>query len=122
MGNSVVHFEILGPDGAGLTDFYGRLFGWQMQLGTLPGYPHYGFLPTPDGTGIGGGVGTADAVSKSLVTVYVEVDDPQAAIDRAVELGATVTLPVTTIPDVATFGRFRDPQGNEVGVVQRQAG
>lgn len=117
----VVHFEILGPDGPALTSFYGELFGWRMQAGALPGYPHYGFLPAPDGTGIGGGVGTADAVTGGLVTIYVEVDDPQRALDRAQELGATVTLPVTAIPEVATFARFRDPQGNEVGLVQRQA-
>ena len=30
MGNSVVHFEISGPDGLALQEFYQDLFGWQV--------------------------------------------------------------------------------------------
>jgi len=31
MANAVVHFEILGKDGAGLQKFYGDLFGWKVN-------------------------------------------------------------------------------------------
>jgi predicted enzyme related to lactoylglutathione lyase len=40
-----------------------------------------------------------------MVTVYAEVADIHKALDRAVELGATIAL-------------FDDPQGNTIGVAQ----
>jgi len=118
MGNPVVHFEILGPDGPALSGFYRELFGWVLRDGRLPGWPHYGLLQ-PGETGIGGAVGTADAAPESIVIVYVEVDDPHAYLNRAQQLGAHVVLPVTHIPEAeVTVGWLRDPQGNIVGVMK----
>lgn len=113
-----MHFEILGPDGPALIEFYRQLFGWQLQDGQLPGWPHYGLLRS-NGTGIDGAVGTADATDRSAVVVYVEVDDPQGYLDRAQELGATVVMPTTHVAEAEiTVAWLRDPQGNVVGVVK----
>lgn len=117
MTNRVVHFEILGPDGPALIDFYRGLFGWDAADRPMPGWPHYG-LVQPDGAGIGGAVGTADAAGGPTIVLYVEVDDPQGYVDRAVALGATVVLPVTELPAArVTVAWLRDPQGNVVGIV-----
>jgi hypothetical protein len=116
--NPVVHFEILAPDGAELIGFYQGLFGWPIQDNQLPGWPHYGFMGEPD-RGIGGAIGTADAADGPAVLVYVEVDDPQAYLDRATEMGATVVLPVTNVPGAeVTIAWLRDPQGNLLGLVK----
>ncbi|MDQ2754489.1 MAG: VOC family protein [Actinomycetota bacterium] len=118
VGNPVVHFEILGPDGPALIEFYRQLFGWRLHDGQLPGWPHYGLL-RPSGTGIGGAVGTADATDHPVVVVYVEVDDPQAYLERAQELGATVVMSTTHIAEAEiTVAWLQDPQGNVVGVVK----
>jgi uncharacterized protein len=115
--NPIVHFEILGPDGPALIDFYRRLFGWDLHDGQLPGWPHYGLLRAD--RGIGGAIGTADTTDGPTVLVYVEVDDPQAYVDRAQALGASVILPVTHIAEAeVTVAWLKDPQGNVVGVVQ----
>lgn len=117
MQNPVVHFEILGSDGAKLIDFYRELFGWPIEDNQLPGWPHYGFVNAD--RGIGGAVGSADAAPAGAVVVYVEVDDPQAYIERATQLGATVTLPVTEVPGAeVTVAWLRDPQGNILGLVK----
>ncbi len=117
MTNPVVHFEILEADGAGLIDFYRGLFDWPIEDNDLPGWPHYGFLRAEQG--IGGAIGTSDAVAGSPVVVYVEVDDPQNYLDRAATLGATVAMPVTTVPGAeVTVAWIRDPQGNLVGLVK----
>jgi predicted enzyme related to lactoylglutathione lyase len=55
MKNPVVHFEILGPDGAKLIDFYRVLFGWPIVDNQLPGWPHYGFMKAE--RGMSGAVG-----------------------------------------------------------------
>ena len=120
MNNPVVHFEILGPDGPAAIAFYRELFGWDLRQVPMAGYQTYAYLPQP-AEGIGGGVGQldpGDAAERSVVTVYVEVDDPQVTLDRAVSAGARVSLPATTIDGVGTIARFRDPHGNTIGLVR----
>ena len=113
MPNPVVHFEILGPDAAKTQAFYRDLFGWTINVDNPM---QYGLVQADEG-GIGGGVGATQDGSH-LVTVYVQVPDPQVALDRAVELGGTVVMPVTEIPDLVTIGLFADPDGNVIGLVK----
>ena len=56
----------------------------------------------------------------TALTFYVQVDDIEASLKRAVELGATVIVPVTTIPKTVTFALFADPQGNCIGMAASQ--
>ena len=73
------------------------------------------------GEGIGGGIGrTQDGNGPGHVTFYVQVDDPQEALDRAESLGGKTVVPVTSIPDVVTLAMFTDPEGHVVGVVARE--
>ena len=97
--------------------FYRDLFGWALRDVPMAGYDTYAFLPAPD-RGIGGGVGQLASGDPGFVTIYVEVTDPQSVLDRAVQAGAEVALPVTDLPGVGAIARFRDPQGNVVGLVQ----
>jgi hypothetical protein len=83
----------------------------------MNGYHSYAFLPSPD-EGIGGGGGQLEPSDQGFVTIYVEVHDPQSILDQAVRGGAQVVLPVTEIPGVGDIARFRDPQGNVVGLVR----
>jgi uncharacterized protein len=117
MQNPVVHFEILGSDGTQLIDFYRELFGWPIEDGQLPGWPHYGFMNAE--RGIGGAVGSANAAPQGGVLVYVEVEDPQTYLEKATELGASVVLPVTEVQGAEVIVAWlRDPQGNLLGLVE----
>ena len=58
------------------------------------------------------------STGEAWATFYVEVDDPQAFLDRAEALGATTVLPATEMPGMATFAMFDDPDGLLVGLVQ----
>jgi predicted enzyme related to lactoylglutathione lyase len=113
MGNRVVHFEMAGPDGKALAGFYSDLFGWHTQEIREASY----FLvDTHGGGGINGGVvGVPDG--EPYVAFYVDDADPQAVLDRAQALGATIVVPLTETPFV-TYGRFADPDGLQVGVVR----
>jgi predicted enzyme related to lactoylglutathione lyase len=116
MGSRVVHFELAGPDGGALAAFYAELFGWHAQ--EIPD-ANYALVDTHGGGGINGGVaGVPDG--EPYATFYVEAEDPQAVLDRAEELGATVVVPVTETMFV-TYGRFADPDGLQVGVVKAAA-
>jgi predicted enzyme related to lactoylglutathione lyase len=115
MGNPVIHFEIVGKDGAALRDFYGKLFDWQIDANNPM---NYGMIAPPgEGEiGIGGGVGGTEDGS-SMVTFYVQVDNLQAALDKAEKLGAKTVMPPMDIPGGPSIAQFCDPQGNTVGIV-----
>ena len=119
MSNPVVHFEILGADHEALQQYYRDLFGWKITQPSsdMP----YGVVNAEDqGKGIGGGVGGTMPGGSPQVTVYVEVDDIQASLDRAGELGGETVVPVTTIPGMVIFAQFKDPEGNIVGLVSSE--
>ena len=113
MPNPVVHFEILGKDGKRSQELYAGLFGWAVNADNPMAY---GMVDTQAG-GINGGIGGADGGDAGAL-FYVEVDDPQTYLDKAVSLGCTVTMPVTEVPGFVTIARFADPDGNVIGLVK----
>ncbi len=91
MGQPVVHFEVVGKDGAKLQSYYSELFGWKidtnnpMNYGIVRGQDN----PAPENVGtIGGGVGQGPDGYEGHVTFYVEVPDIEDALARAESLGA----------------------------------
>ena len=118
MKNPVTWFEIIGKDASGLHTFYGEVFGWKLtppvaEMGNYAMLAEHG----PGQHGAGGGIGGSQDDS-SRVSVYIEVDDPQKYMDRAVKAGAMVIMPVTTITPDTTIGMFRDPAGNVNGIMK----
>src|SRR5919198_2837710 len=70
--NPVVHFELNGPDPAGLARFYADLFGWRIQ--ETPG--GYWLIDTHAGAGINEGIGrTEDETNPGLLQRLVRVGD-----------------------------------------------
>ncbi len=115
MGVPIVHFEINGKDLKRAKEFYGNLFGWKIQ--DVPAIS-YGMVDTEVKMGINGGIGQLDADKTPFVTFYVQVEDPQAYLDKAVTLGAKVVVPLTVIPDMVTYALFSDLDGCIVGIVK----
>jgi predicted enzyme related to lactoylglutathione lyase len=116
VANPVTWFEITGQDADNLQKFYADVFGWKYEQAPGPG--KYGMV-TAGERGIGGGVGQAQGGSPH-VTFYVEVSDPQAALDKIEQSGGKTVMPVTEIPNMVTFALFSDPEGNVVGVFKGQ--
>ncbi len=115
MGAAVTHFEINAKDGKRAQDFYSSLFDWKINVDPAS---NYGMVDTGLKMGIGGGIGQAPQNSNASVTFYVQVENVQAYLDKAVSLGAKVMMPVTVVPDMVTFAQFSDADGNIVGLVQ----
>jgi catechol 2,3-dioxygenase-like lactoylglutathione lyase family enzyme len=57
----------------------------------------------------------------SAVTLWFTVDDLQAAFERFVRLGAEVRYPPTRTPWGGHLAAVYDPDGNIVGLAQRQS-
>lgn len=112
MGKPVVHFEISGKDAKKLQEFYGSIFDWHIDANNPM---NYGVVDTHGG-GINGGIAAAQGPNQ--VTFYIEVDDPQAYLNRIESAGGKTLVPVTEIPNMVTFAQFADPEGNVVGLVK----
>lgn len=81
--------------------WYGDVFGWKIDAMPFPGAPEgetYGIVSAQDGKGIGGGVG-AGTDGPPAIRIYIEVDEPQAYLDKVVGAGGKVLMPVTEIPE-----------------------
>ena len=118
MAAPVVHWEINSNNAQRLQEFYAQLFGWTINTDNPM---HYGMVNTGSTLGAQGGIGQNDPnqpVAPPPVTFYVQVSDLQATLDRVTELGGSVVMPVTEIPNMITFALFRDPDGNVIGLVK----
>jgi hypothetical protein len=112
-GAAVSWFEIMGGDGAALVSFYEELFGWTSKKYDVPGFDYWEMDMDSD-LGIKGGIGTG-AQGQSYATVYADVPDVEARMERANQLGATTVLPPTAMPSL-TIAMFTDPQGHVFGM------
>jgi uncharacterized protein len=120
----VVHFEIHATDPEKLVSFYSGLFGWTFQKWDGP--MEYWVIRTglADRPGIDGGLlrrhGDAptamQAVNAFVCTVAVE--SAKSALDRAVELGGTVALPLMPVPGIGWLCYAKDPNDNIFGMMQ----
>ena len=97
MGQPVVHFEISSADRSKSGVFYADLFGWTVGANNPI---NYGIVDTHAADAAESGIGGGIAEGAPRVMVYVQVDDPQAALDSAVALGGSIVEPVSDNPMV----------------------
>jgi predicted enzyme related to lactoylglutathione lyase len=121
MGQPVVHFEIIGKDGAKLQNYYSELFGWEIDASNPMGY---GIVQregntNADGAGIGGGVAAGPEGYEGHTMFYVEVPDVEEALAKAESLGGTRVMGPDEVPGAGiVLGHFKDPEGHLVGLVK----
>jgi predicted enzyme related to lactoylglutathione lyase len=123
MSHPVVQFEIIGKDPAALRDYFGALFDWEFdtpspvaeEVSDADKYGFHDLVTAEDGSGIRGGVGGGPDRQPQAV-FYVGVEDVEAALARAEELGGTRRMGPATSPSGLIVGHFTDPEGNLIGV------
>ena len=118
MSAPVTHFEVMAKDGKRAYEFYGNLFGWKVNV--VEG--NYGMVDTGVKMGINGGIGQVTENLAPHVVFYVQVEDVQGYMDKAVGMGAKVVVPLTEVPNMVTFAQFADPDGNLIGLVKGRQG
>lgn len=113
MGAPVVHFEIMGGEGKELEKLYSELFEWEINSNNPM---NYGFVETGGGSkSVNGGVGPASD-GKNRVSVYAQVEDLQATLDRVQRLGGKTILAPTEVPGGLKLAMFADPAGSVTGL------
>jgi predicted enzyme related to lactoylglutathione lyase len=110
----VVHWDIQARDPAMIRDFYATMFNWQIGDGPL----------MPVQAGIGGVApegltGNIFAAEKSGITLYIQVLDLRASMQRAKDLGGAVLSEPFDVPGGPTIAGISDPEGNRLVLIQQ---
>jgi hypothetical protein len=113
MAHPVVHFEIGCRDRARTAQFFSDLFGWHIQDGPA------GTIDTGGTGGIPGHITSLGHEPQHYTAFYVEVEDVQAYLDKAVALGGKIVVPPIKIP-TGTFAWLSDIDGNTIGLIKPQ--
>jgi hypothetical protein len=95
--------------------FYQELLGWELESMPMGEGGDYVVIKAGgDQAGVGGMMtmpGQVPAEVPAHWASYVTVDDVDARAEKAKELGATIIVPPTDIPDVGRFCTLQDPEG-----------
>src|SRR5262249_17317216 len=108
MPNPFVHVELTTRDVEKSKQFYGQLFGWQLETVPMAQGDSYTRIEVGEGTG-GGMYRMKDA--PPIWLAYVLVDDIQKATAKAKSLGAKIHKENHEVPNMGWFSIFTDPQG-----------
>ena len=106
MGAPIVYFEIAGPDGQQLKDFYSTAFGWSIDARCA--------IAAASTGGLKGGI-RQDPPEKVF---YIGVPDIVKALKQIEAAGGKTVVPRTVVPGVVTFALFTDPAGNRLGLAE----
>ena len=119
----VVHFEIPADDVSRATEFYGSVFGWELQdyemgsgtytiVRTVPVDERQ--MPTEPGAINGGLMPRSPAAPHPVITI--QVDSIDEALKKVEAGGGSVVTPRTEVPNMGWFAYFKDSEGNTMGL------
>lgn len=119
MTTRAIHFEIPVDDPERAVDFYRAALGWEPhRWGEQP------YWTVADAVGPEPGI--ADALAPRTeatqgVLLYLAVDDVDATLKSVVAAGGKVAVTRQPVPGVGWMARFRDSEGNLIGIMQEDA-
>jgi predicted enzyme related to lactoylglutathione lyase len=112
----VIHFEVSADDTERASDFYSKVFGWNIQKWGGPRDYRLIITGADDQPGINGGIFKRDGATNYVNTIDVPSVDEFVA--RIAEHGGKEVVPKTLIPGVGQLVYCQDTEGNVFGVLQ----
>ena len=109
--------ELMTTDVEGATNFYGTLFGWQYEAFPMGEMTYHVIRSGNDETGGIMPMPPQAVDHPPAWGIYVTVDNVDATVQRAEELGGKIHQPPTDIPGVGRFAVLQDPQGAYISVI-----
>jgi hypothetical protein len=124
MHATVSHFEIPARDLERAARFYREVFGWSIEPLAWEGHPYYkvggSAIPQEGGReGIDGGLTAAgQGIEQPLLMIRISGINLDACLRKIEEAGGRIELPATAVGNMGAWARFRDPEGNLLGLWQ----
>ena len=117
--NALCWVELTTTDADAATKFYVELFGWKTETFPMGDFEYTvlgndgqqvaGLMPQPKPM--------AEAKAPPFWTVYFDVADCDAVMERAKKLGGEIVTPAMDIPGVGRFAILKDPDGAAFAVI-----
>lgn len=116
--NPVVHFEIPVTDMDRAIRFYEAVFGYKLTREQIDGYEMAFFPRAGDQPGASGALARGDVYvpAKTGPIIYFDVDDIDAALDRATKAGASILYPKKDIGEAGYVAEIEDSEGNRIAL------
>ena len=122
MRATVSHFEIPAHDLERAARFYREVFGWSVEPLPWEGHPYYkvrGSAGPGAREGIDGGLLPAEAtLGHPLLVLHISGAGLEECLAKIVEAGGRIDQPAADVGGLGRFARFRDPEGNLMGLWQ----
>lgn len=106
MAAPIVFFDIAGQEDENLRNFYSSIFGWESD--------DTGQFKVNVVSPLEGAIRKDPAEKR----IYIGVADVTETLDVIVARGGSVDTPRFEVPGVVILGLFKDPAGNEMGLVE----
>ena len=118
MGRPVVHWELWSKDPEKISDFYQRVFDWEIRH--IPEM-NYRMVETGGEGGINGGIMKPQAGPwTGNLAFYIDVDDLDAYGKKITDAGGKLVVENMDVPGVGKFSLFEDPDGRVLGMWKQQ--
>jgi uncharacterized protein len=128
MNATVSHFEIPARDLVRAARFYREVFGWKVEPLAWEGHPYFTVRgasgeASPSGpagkNGIDGGILPAEAgADHPLLVIHITGASLDDCLQRVVAAGGWLDRAPHAVGTMGSFARFRDSEGNMMGLWQ----
>jgi predicted enzyme related to lactoylglutathione lyase len=116
--NSLCWNELMTTDTTKDKEFYTKVFGWGADTQNFGDFEYTMFKNGERGAGGMLQITPEMGPIPSNWLVYFAVDDCDAKVKKAAELGATVMKPADDIPGIGRFAILIDPQGAAFAIIK----
>ena len=114
MGRPVVHWEFWTKEPQKVSDFYSKVFEWNIKH--IPEMDYH-LVETGGTGGINGGIFTPkQGAWPSNLAFYIDVDDIAAYNKKIADAGGKILVENQEVPGVGSFSLFSDPDGRVLGL------
>ncbi|PIE24748.1 MAG: glyoxalase [Planctomycetota bacterium] len=113
--------DLASHDQESAATFYCQVFGWELRQEDTHGGPPYSSFTLERSSVAGLGEISSEMQEMGVLPTwssYINVDDIEAVVAQAQELGATVTAPVMQIADAGKTAFLMDPAGTSFALWQ----
>jgi predicted enzyme related to lactoylglutathione lyase len=113
--HTIVHIEIPLKDTRQAAEFYGKLFGWEIEE-----MPEMDYVTFGTESGLGGGFPKIDGemYKGDDPIIYIQTDDIEATLGDIEKAGGKPLMGKTEITGMGWFAFFADPSGNRMALYQ----
>lgn len=109
---TVVHFEIPADNVDRAKNFYSDLFGWEIE--EMP-ETDYWLVVTSGEKPVNGGIMKRQNPEQKI-TNYIDVSSVEEYITKVNDLGGTIVVPKTAVPEMGYFAICLDTENNVFGL------